>query len=705
MYKQRLYIVISLCIAVIAVCLLRLIHLQVIQGRDYRDRVAQMRILAPVQLPTVRGKILDRNGCVLAFDKAAFHLYANYELTRLLDDRFWEANILKEMSVQEDRGQAERKVREKYRDNWEHLTSVINKCAEIADVDRYEIENKIRAENDRIWNLGKYISWRRQHPNADMDEYRKAQEFISPAEVIKADIAEMRQSHPLIKLKTSQQLLLAQLEFADTKYIEILPKAERWYPYDSTACQIIGWVGPAQEQERKLFTEDDYLRYLEGEVTGKAGIEKACEVILRGRRGEVTYNKDFMLINRKPTQFGMDVSLSLDIELQKSIEDFLGNPKSNPRFYSKNAAIVLEVATGDILAMVSTPIYDLNSARQDYNQLLASPGAPMKNKCLEEHYPPGSSVKPLILIMGLEEGKITPNKIINCPYERAPRHWPGCWLFTKGGCHDWSWQDQGGNKARNAVRGSCNIYFSRLADKLEPSVFQRWLYDFGYGRRILPGPAIEDGLPEQMQVDRIQLSLRESRGQISSEILFNKVNTFEDIPRLLKAERRLFGIGQGNLRTTILQVANAAAAIARGGIYKRPRLFLSESDIYNSYQVDLSISKRTIAIVRDGMKAVVNESDGTAYKAFRNSGLSEQDITVYGKTGSTQAPSNAWFMCFAEDSSGRAVVITLMVEGGESGGQDAAPLGRDIIRFCNEAGYVGKMPILKDQMLSPGEGK
>ena len=105
------------------------------------------------------------------------------------------------------------------------------------------------------------------------------------------------------------------------------------------------------------------------------------------------------------------------------------------------------------------------------------------------------------------------------------------------------------------------------------------------------------------------------------------------------------------------------------------------------------------------MKAVVNERDGTAYKAFRNSRLSERDITVYGKTGSTQAPENAWFMCIAEDSSGRAVVITLMVEGGESGGQDAAPLGRDIIRLCNETGYVGKMPIEKDQILSPGEGK
>jgi penicillin-binding protein 2 len=679
-----------------------------------------MRTLAPVQLPTVRGRILDRTDKILARDKAVFYLHVKYDLLQLCDERVWEGKILVGINKDKTQDQVEQQLQAKHRQDISNLEKVIKKSSEISGLSREEIETRVRNINNRVWNRRKFDAWSQNCPDSPLKaEYkgkyvpqRKAlaefdEAFSSESKrlklVMKENPSETLESYALIRLASNSELVAAQLEFFDIAAVEIYPEAERIYPCNSSACQIIGWVGPAQEQERVLFVQNDYLRYLEGEVTGKDGVEKVCEVILRGRRGEVTYNKDSMLINRKPTQLGRDVSLSLDIELQQKIENYLTDPKSNPLSDSGSAAVVLEVATGDILAMVSTPIYDLNSARQDYNQLLASSGAPMKNKCIEEHYPPGSSVKPLILIMGLEEGKITSNEIIGCPYQHAPKHWPDCYLFKKGSCHDWSWENLGGNKARNAIRGSCNIYFSHLADRLEPSVFQRWLYDFGYGRRILPGPVIEDGLPEQVQVDRIQLSLRESRGQISSEIPINRVSGLEDMPKLFKAERRFFGIGQGNLRTTVLQVANALAAIARGGIYKKPRLFLIESDIYNSYQVNLGISKRTIAVVRDGMKAVVNESGGTAYKAFTNSGLSEKDITVYGKTGSTQAPNNAWFMCFAEDSSGRAVVVTLMVEGGESGGQDAAPLGRDIIRFCNEAGYVGRMPVQKDPKLSPGE--
>jgi penicillin-binding protein 2 len=723
MYKQRLHIVISLCIAVIAVCLLRLIFLQVLHARDYRDRISKMRTLAPVQLPTVRGRILDRTDNVLARDKAVFYLHVKYDLLQLCDERVWEGKILSESGKDKTQDQVGKQLREKYSKDISNLEKVIKKSSEIGALRREEVESRIRMINNRVWNRRKFDAWSRNCPESPLKiEYkgkyvplRKAMaEFdeLFPNEskrlklVMKEKPVDMYKSYPLIRLASNNQLVAAQLEFFDISAVEIYPEAERIYPYESSACQIIGWVGPAQEKEKDLFIEDNYSRYLEGEVIGKDGVERVCEVILRGRRGEVTYNKDFMLVNRKATQFGRDVRLSLDIELQQRIENYLTDQKSNPQFASgSTAAVVLEVATGDILAMVSTPIYDLNSTRQNYDKIIAAPGAPMKNKCLEEHYPPGSSIKPLILIAGLQEGNIKTTEIINCPYEnqKTKHSFPNCLLFRKNSCHDWRWENEGGNIARNAIRGSCNVYFSRLANRLNPKVFQKWLYSFGYGRKILLEPVIEQGLIEKVQVDRIQLKMHEAAGQISSVRPSRTVEGIEDIPVLYQQERRNFGIGQGNLRTTVLQAANAAAAIARGGIFKKPRLFLSDFDIYNSYQEDLNISPKNLAVVRDGMKAVVYEVGGTAYNAFRNNGLSRRDITVYGKTGSTQAPNNAWFMCFAEDSSGRAVVVTLMVEGGESGGQDAAPLGRNIIRFCNEAGYVGRMPALQEKMLNSGE--
>jgi cell division protein FtsI/penicillin-binding protein 2 len=165
----------------------------------------------------------------------------------------------------------------------------------------------------------------------------------------------------------------------------------------------------------------------------------------------------------------------------------------------------------------------------------------------------------------------------------------------------------------------------------------------------------------------------------------------DDLGPLRRGDLKQFGVGQHNFRATVLQVANAAAVIARGGIYKSPRLFLNDSNSSNGEQVDLGISKNTLAVVRDGMRAVVTERHGTGVEAFEGTDLDQRDVKVFGKTGSTQDPAkNAWFMGFAEDSAQRAISFALVIEGGQSGSQDAAPLVRKIIEFCNEAGYIGR---------------
>ena len=144
------------------------------------------------------------------------------------------------------------------------------------------------------------------------------------------------------------------------------------------------------------------------------------------------------------------------------------------------------------------------------------------------------------------------------------------------------------------------------------------------------------------------------------------------------------------MRATPLQVANAMAVIARGGSYKHPKLFGQTDKDLEPEAVDLKISKETIAIVRDGMSAVVDEPQGTAYQQFAHSGFAEQGVNAYGKTGSTEKPDNAWFAGFAEDTLNRSIAIALVVEGGQHGSSDAAPLARDIIQFCIDAGYLGQ---------------
>jgi cell division protein FtsI/penicillin-binding protein 2 len=128
------------------------------------------------------------------------------------------------------------------------------------------------------------------------------------------------------------------------------------------------------------------------------------------------------------------------------------------------------------------------------------------------------------------------------------------------------------------------------------------------------------------------------------------------------------------------------AAIARGGIYKSPRLFLGNAA---ADEQPLGVSPQNIQIVFDGMQAVVNEYGGTAYSAFKGNDFGDGGITVYGKTGSTEGQENAWFAGFAKDDLGRAISIALVVEQGQRGSRDAAPLARNILQLCRRAGYVG----------------
>ncbi|MHC4570477.1 MAG: penicillin-binding transpeptidase domain-containing protein, partial [Planctomycetota bacterium] len=237
----------------------------------------------------------------------------------------------------------------------------------------------------------------------------------------------------------------------------------------------------------------------------------------------------------------------------------------------------------------------------------------------------------------------------------------------------------------NAIKGSCNIYFSRLANRIDPSLFQQWLLKFGYGRKILLStPAIHKNGPSR--------NFRQLPGTISSGIPKRTTLSPEQLPPIEKGERRYFGIGQGNLRVTPLQVANAMATLARGGLYKPPQLFVDDENREMNDEIDLNISPQTLEVVYDGMSAVVNEQGGTAYEEFAHSGLAEQDIMVYGKTGSTEKPDHAWFAGFATDGTGRSIAIALVVEGGQHGSSDAAPLARDIIQFCIEAEYIGESP-------------
>jgi len=690
MFNKRIKIFIIFSLFLLLVCLARLAQMQLLAGSRVQSKIAELKEQSALiqQLNTLRGTIFDRKERELALDEPRFWLNIDYSLSQYWDERIQRC-MLMIAAKKDDPQKAIDKTREEIHNKIEDIKLIIDRCVHFG-LEPNEIDDKIRQTNDNIWNLREYLTWKWNYPN---QEFEKA--VPDPNERLllvytKGDIAEMYQSYPLLELQTDDDIFAAQLEFLNLEGIEILPRAQRYYPYETVAAQTIGWVGPAtQPKDIAIFEDDRLMRYLPGDVCGREdGVEYVCEEILRGKRGEKFIDIDKQLVSHTEISFGQDVILTLDIELQKRIEQRMANYPHDPNIGPGMAAVVLDVGTGDILALVSLPVYDLNRARYDFDKLSDpnDPNQPLINRAINAYYPPGSVVKPLILIAGLETNMITPETVISCPAQDPPPGWPRCliWKRSHSG-HDILWSNN--NNARNAIKGSCNIYFSRLADSIDPKLLQYWLYEFGYGRNLLSSlVARGSSLDESQVTDR---NLRQSPGVISSKTPKDKDLTWEQIPPLRDGERRYFGIGQGNLQVTPLQVANSMATIARRGIFKYPRLF---KELPSTHEYSIDISNETLDVIFGGMWAVVNETHGTANKQFGPvlHTFTEQDVKIYGKTGSTEAPEHAWFAGFAEDSTGRKLAFAVIVEGGQHGSSDAAPLVRDILQYCIEEGYIGK---------------
>jgi penicillin-binding protein 2 len=726
MYDKRAKIFIAISLALLLACVVRMAQMQLFVDADVQNEIAQLKrqMGQSKQLKTVRGRILDRRGNVLAADMPRFRVCIKYALSSLLDDRVVRARL--EAAREKDPNPSQYKLLSELEARRNQINEVIIPGCVKFGLSEQQVRDRIQAINDDMWNLRAFFAWRRSSPDPNLlRKYNNR--FISvPTSEAMADLArqipdpdqrlrriarvddlrEMDEPEPLFELKTDDDIFAAQIEFMNIADVNILPAGYRYYPYGAVASQTIGWVGPvSQDRDKKLFENDRLASYRQDELCGREdGVEYVCESILRGRRGEMVYDIDRELVQQTDTDFGDDVILTLDMDLQQRIEQDLTNPEMNPLYHAAGmAAVVIDVGSGDILALVSLPTYDLNTARYNYGDLLKDPNAVI-HRAINKQYPPGSSVKPIILIAAMETGHITADEPIPCPAAKAPPGWPSCWIWRgshRGHSDEWT------NNARNALKGSCNIYFSHVADRLDPLVLQRWLFWFGYGRPIPlecprsgPHPSTEPTAeePNAAQTDDpgsmgAARQLRQALGQISTVPAGKSIQSFDDIPPLREIDRRLVGIGQGELRATPLQVANAFATIARGGLHKMPRLFLqpqSSSSSGPTLAADISISQHTLEIVREGMSAVVNERGGTAYDAFAQANLARYGVHVFGKTGSTEDPEDAWFSGFAEDTRGRKIAVAIVVEGGVSGSHDAAPLARHIIERCIETNHLGQ---------------
>jgi penicillin-binding protein 2 len=432
--------------------------------------------------------------------------------------------------------------------------------------------------------------------------------------------------------------------------VEVEP--QRVYPTSSFAAHLLGYVREVTDEQIKQG------RHRRGDMIGQTGLERVLDEYLRGQDGGERIEVDALgrpvqIMQREEPNPGAQVVTTVDRRVQEAAERAMAG--------HAGSVIVMDPRNGDVLAMTSSPAFDLdrftgNLEREDWLRLIQDSKHPFLNRALQSQYAPGSIFKVIVAAAGLQEGSLTP---MDRTYCNGQFHMGG-WTFK-----DWKEGGHGHVDLRASLVHSCNIFFYQAGLRVGPSALARYAQAFGLGGATgieLSGEKL--GLVPSPEWKRQRFGRPWQAG--------DTVNT---------------SIGQGQVLVTPLQVARMMAAIANGGILWKPRLIQrverADGTVLYSEQSRMTghvdLSPAVWAFLRGALWGVVN--DGGTGGAARIPGLD-----IAGKTGTAQkvaksdskrGEDHAWFASFAPAHDPQVVVIVL-VEGGGKGGQVAAPIARQV---------------------------
>jgi len=460
--------------------------------------------------------------------------------------------------------------------------------------------------------------------------------------------------------------------------MEVLVEPVRRYPMGSLVAHVLGYVGPVDESE---YPELRSKGYQINDRVGKSGVEVTYESVLRGTVGHKQVEidasgREIRTLNETPARPGLSLALTIDLDLQQKVTEILQQAMANG---SRNAAaVVLDVRTGEVLAMVSLPAFDNNLfsgslTDEQLQALLDDPGRPLLNHAISEMYPPGSIFKQVTGVAALQEGVATPNTTITSHgYITVPNQYDPSIRYV---FRDWA--ALGTLNFYGGVAMSSDVYFYYLAG--------------GYyenGREVFHGLDVENlaryarafGLGSPTGVDLPG----ESPGLVPDPAW--KEKTLHE-PWVI-GDTYNMGIGQGYVVTTPLQMALVTAAIANGGDVLAPRVVKDVVDTEGNVVVPfqrtvrrhLPVDPSHLSVFREAMRQAV--SWGTAKDA------SVSGIQVAGKTGTAefgeplannQHETHAWFSGFAPFQDPQVSIVVFLEKG--NGARDAAPTAARILDY------------------------
>lgn len=646
----------------------QLFNLQIIKGADYREQ-SNTRLSRESTLQAARGDILDQSGNKLATTKLGYILQL-YK-TKIDDETLNEA-LLKIVNVLEQNSDTyidnlpikvepfEFTISEESQIRWKNQNNIEeDKTAEECF---YILKNKYKISNENLQDARKIMTMR----------YTISKEGYSSTKTVE-----------LASNISEKSVAIFNERNDDFPGLTVQTVAIRSYVSGSLASHVLGYVGKINEYEL-----ENNSGYSLNDRIGKTGIEYIFEPYLKGQNGtkqidmavDGTVTGEYIV---EEATSGNNVILTIDANLQQVTEDALKaniEKIKNGGFgtaYAADAgaAIVMNVKTGEVLAMASYPDFEPQLfvdgiSTEKYNEYLSEEAnSPFLNRTIASVYAPGSTFKMVTALAALETGAITTTEKINDVgiYRYSSDYQPKCWIYSSYG------RGHGYLNVTEAIKHSCNYFFYELGNRVGIDTLSRYARALGLGSKT--------GVELLGEVEGIVSSKETSiaRGQT-----FTGGNTLQA------------AIGQHDNSFTPIEMAKYISIIANGGndidvtIIKditdldgnsiskdelnefiQERLGIEETET-----IELDFDKNNLLAIMEGMRGVTSESGGTAYSYFK-----DFNIEVGGKTGSAQTGiqgrTNAWFVGFAPfDDPEIAVVV--MVENGGSGGY-TAEVARDII--------------------------
>lgn len=518
---------------------------------------------------------------------------------------------------------------------------------------------EVKDKPEILANLGKIL----QIPEAQLREK------------IKSDPLSPRNQYIPIARDLDPEMVIKLLESKlDLPGVEVDEFALRYYPYGEMAAHLFGYIREINKQELERLRDKGYRL---GDLTGKTGLEKVYEEILRGVEGGKIFEVDIhgrsTPLRQKESVPGNNLVLTIDLDLQqaaeKALEDQLLYLQRDTKWRNakSGAVIALDPSNGNILTMVSKPGFDPNLftgviTEKTAQMLYNNPLHPLTNRVLQNWCSPGSTFKPITVIASLMENEVKPEENFYCSGSIVVTKKPfRCWVANSKTAER---PYHGNQTVIEGLQNSCNIVMAELSRRIGPDNLAKYARYFGLGKPTginLPG---------------------ENAGLVPDPD-WKRNNTKEKV--WFPLETIHFSIGQGYLTVTPIQLAQVYAAIANGGKVYRPqvvsRIITPEGEVIKDFKpqlaANLHIPSAAMDIVRRGLEKVVTE--GTALWAFN--GFPLDRFPVAGKTGTIQKPPEddyGIFACYAPAHKPEIVVIVLVEQGG-SGSGAGAPIARKVL--------------------------